>query len=249
MKQFRKHKYGYQNRKRYAWKLNKKRYNEISIPRMSYCASHNFVFDPEIETQKLYNAQPCFYTDTRYDGHLKYGSSDIIHWKRFKDLPLKKLVNKAKSVRNVPQHKHLRIDSSYYIPGVPHLDVKVKPSKLKFDPKYEINDPKYSTQFTNDQWCMEFTRQLRAAGFIVSVSQETDYTDNRDIEVGLAFGHNKKIGFSPIGCTLFGYSNGRGSILFDECGYFDKWSRCEEIDQHLVIPEIISILTQPYLYT
>ena len=31
----------------------------------AYCVSHNFVYNPEVEEEKLYNAKPCYYTDGR----------------------------------------------------------------------------------------------------------------------------------------------------------------------------------------
>lgn len=59
----------------------------------AYCKSHNFIYNPKVEEEKLYNAQPCYYTDKRFDDGMNYFKQTYLHFFRCKRRPNKRPKN------------------------------------------------------------------------------------------------------------------------------------------------------------
>ena len=144
-----------------------------------------------------------------------------------------------------------RIDNSYRF--------KVR-KENRFDPDYQINKPEFTHNFSTCERSIELTNKLRENGFLVIVIKNYSFLGNmlntavkltggKDYmdteikgEIAIAYGHNKRIGFSSYDDDFKGYTNGCESILWDYCEEFDKWSKCNEIDKKTSIDEIVSIL-------
>lgn len=247
-----------------GWRVNRFNYVEIRED-FHYCASHNFLYNSEIEKEKLYNAQPCYYTDNRFlDSRHNYSGKTYLYWSRStrNEISLKSCIRKALQCRNIPVGTVVEFQKDWYYPGK-----KVSPSykfkiikENKFDVKYEINLPGYFRNFTSCEFSKNLVDALRANGFIVDVrtknpnflssmiatasaytGQEHD-VDEEEGEIAIAYGYGKKIGISSGKSTLFGYSYACDSILWDHFGEFDKWSRCNEILKTTPIDEIVKKL-------
>lgn len=213
----------------------------------AYCRSHNFIFDPEIEKQKLCNGQACIYTDARYDSDY-YGNSykhAFIHWGRHeRKLSLKACLRRTLKCRNIPVGTVVNFTKNYYFEGKDFdggFNFKVKKQNW-FDPKYEINLPEYKAVFNDAP--NELVERLRSEGFLVQVFNRNVgwLIGNFDGEIAFAYGHGKKIGFSTGNNSFRGYYEGIENILWDRYDEFDKWSRCQTIPKEKQIDEIIQIL-------
>lgn len=234
---------------------------------LHYCWSHNFVYNENEEKRKLYNGEACFFTDNRF--HTPFGfnfyKDAYLFNRRFNPISIKAAIRRTLRCKGIPVGTIVQFNKSYYHPGK-KIDnsflFKIK-KENPIDIKYEINDPSYSENFSTCKRSQELVDALRANGFIVSVRSENENfissmistaaaatgknieTTKEDGEVAIAYGHGKKIGFSSYDNTLFGYSYGVESILWDRFDYFDKWSRCNEIPKTTSIEEIIEKLTTP----
>lgn len=260
-------KIGHQAPKRYRYN---RYFNYITIRGdLHYCQSHDFVYDCVEEERKLYNAQPCYYTDYRYvdsrhnyykDCHLYFSRS---RWKQ--DITLKACIRKTLKCRNIPIGTIVEFTRDWHFSDK-KIDLrycfKVK-KENNFDPKYEINSPQYFRNFDNDKWAQELTEELRANGFIVAVSRgNTNFLSNmistaaaytgqyieasqEEGQTAIAYGHGMKIGFSTGRDTFMGYSCGSDSVLYDYFQEFDKWSRCNEISKDRSPKEIVQELLKP----
>jgi len=242
-----------------------KRFNSVEIEGdFAYCASHNFVYQPTVEEKKLYNAQPCFYTDARFkDGDNSYKRANL-YWRRFKNTSLKKCIRIIRKCHNIPVGTKVTIGTSWY-----WTKKKVNPAYVfkvrKDNPlpiKYEISKKGYFKNFATCEFSKKLVDKLRENGFIVNVSSNYSFIGNmintaaayigtgpvtdasEEGETAIANGHGKKIGFSSKDSTLFGYSAGISNILWDRYDEFDKWSRCCEIPKTTDIDTIIKILTE-----
>lgn len=255
-------KIGHQAPKRYRYN---RYFNYITIRGdLHYCQSHDFVYNCEEEERKLYNAEPCHYTDYRYGGsrhnyykdcHLYFSRSK---WGGKYELSLKACMRKVRQCRNIPVGTIVEFTHDWYFAGK-KIDMnyrfKVRKENI-FDPKYEINAPRYFRNFDNDKWAQELTNELRANGFIVGIDGNTNFLSNmvstaaaytgkiiepneEEGQTAIAYGHGMIIGFSTGRNNFMGYSNGCDSVLFDFYGEFDKWSRCGEIPKNLSPKEIV----------
>ena len=259
-------KLGHQAPKRYRYN----RYFNYIVIRgdLHYCQSHDFVYNCVEEERKLYNAQPCRYTDYRYaDTQHNYYKDCYLYWTRSRwnrDISLKSCIRRTLSCRNIPVGTIVDFTHDWYFAGKKiDLSYKFKIRKEnQFDPKYEINAPRYFRNF-DDKWAQELTEELRANGFIVGVSQSnTNFISNMistaaaysgeyietSEELGqtaMAYGHGMMIGFSTARNNFMGYSNGCDNVLFDYFQEFDKWSRCLEISKDLCPKEIVKELLKP----
>lgn len=234
--------WGFQCRKKYSWWCGKKKFNFATLKGpYGYCKSHNFVYNQDEEEKKLYNGQPCIYTDDRYSGGFDlYMKADLI-WSRYKSLSIKQMKNKLSSIRNIPEGAVIHLESAWYLRGLgDKLQYHLKAHYIPFNPDYKVNLPEYSA-LPKDEWCRSFTVNLRNAGYLVAVYED-------DTEYCIAYGWNKKLGFSPLGQPVAGYHHGLESILFDEYQCFDKWSKCEEISMNAPQEDIILYLQKPYKY-
>ena len=242
-------------------RINK--FNSIEINGdFAYCDSHNFVYNPEIEKEKQYNALPCHYTDGRYQDGLNFYHSAKLYWTRFKDISLKACIRKTLKCKNIPIGTTVSFNKSWYYVGK-NIDnsfkFKVK-KENSFNPEYQINLPSYSAHFSNCEYSKELTNELRKNGFIVRIIKNSSFLMDMvntasaitgkgnfidstiDGEIAIAYGYGKKIGFSSFKNDFQGYSNGCENILWDKFNEFNKWSRCEEISKTTPIDEIIDIL-------
>jgi len=257
------------------WKFNRY-FNYIKIDGdLHYCYSHNFVYDCVEEERKLYNAEPCYYTDWRYgDGkHNFYKDCYLYHtrsrWGRRYELSLKACMRVVNQCRNIPMGMIVDFQHDWYYTNKKGRPIpmsyrfKVR-NENRFDPKYEINSPSYSRNFDDCEYSQKLTDALRANGFIVSVSKgntdfimgmiatATQYTTGKrgeDREAGgqiaTAYGHGMKIGFSSGNNSYRGYSCGMKNILFDYFQEFNKWSQCYELSKDMTSEEIVKQLLAP----
>jgi len=234
----------------------------------AYCKSHDFIFNPEAESEKMYNAKPCFFTDSRYvEGRHNYYMNTHLHWLRFTDISLKSCIRKVLKCRNIPVGTVVKFAKSWYYPKK-KIDnsflFKVR-KENKFDPKYEINVPQFFANFSDCEFSKQLTDELRKNGFIVRVdanhnhlmgmiSTAAQYTTGKsDIdtsekgETAVAYGHGMIVGFSSGIDSFRGYSNGCDNVLWDKFGEFNKWSRCYEIPKSDGVQTIIDkILTHAH---
>lgn len=236
-------------------------FNYIEIEgEYGYCYSHNFIYNKEEEEEKLYNGQPCIYTDNRYLRNTEWGGKAEIVSSRWNDFSLDFAKRISKRLKNVPNNTIIKFKKSWYQKGIDgNYYYKSKNSK-KFDPQYQINRNSYFDSFTECPFSKELTNRLRKEGFIVSVKKEnphkimsliqsaSDFTGEKFNysppvqEIAVAHGYGKQIGWSSSNNDLFGYSNGINNILWDRFGEFNKWSQCYEIPKTSSIKEIIKIL-------
>jgi len=245
------------------------RFNSIEIEGdLHYCYSHNFVYNCEEEERKLYDGEPCRYTDGRFsDTPHNYFHNTYLHWTHWKDISLKACIRKTLQCKNIPVGTIISFRKSWYYNGK-KIDnsylfkIRKENSFSKKDSfEYEINLPKYARNFDNCEFSQKLTEALRANGFIVEVSAgnpnflssmlntagayigESIDIQNEEGQIAVAYGHGRKIGFSNGENSFRGYPNGCENILYDFYGEFDKWSRCIEIHKSTPIDEIIKILT------
>lgn len=257
------------------WRFNRYFHNIIIRGDLHYCYSHNFMFNCVEEERKLYNGEPCFYTDWRYTaGKYNYYKDCYLHfvrseWGNRYELSLKACMRVVNQTRNIPVGTIVDFNHDWYHTTKKNKVIpmsyrfKVRKENV-FDPQYEINLPNYSRNFIDCERSQKLTEVLRANGFIVGVSKGNpdfimgmigavqEYTNGQrdaDQEVGgqiaTAYGHGMMIGFSSADNTYQGYSYGRKNILFDYFGEFDKWSQCHEIDKKCTPEEIIKRLLEP----
>lgn len=242
-----------------------KHFNNISVDGdFAYCESHNFLYNSEEQERKLYNAEPCHYTDSRYyDGYGNfYKHAYLAQTPRIsRGLSLKTCFRIVESVHNIPVDTIVNFTQNWYIPGCKiNFGYKYKVKKENvFNPDYKINGKSFNKNFTNCERSKLLVNKLRENGFIVSVSgnssflldmldQASKLTGKESVdtaidgEIATVWGHGKKIGFSSFDNDYRGYSNGCNSILWDKFGEFNKWSRCEEILKDAPIEEIINLL-------
>lgn len=241
-------------------------FNEISVPNMAYCKSHNFVYDPELEEVKLYNGLPCFYTDNRYrNSMLNFYGDCKIYMNRRMYLSLKGCIRRTMKLKGLPKGSIVKFTKGYYHPGT-HVDnsyhFKVKSSK-PVDVEYEINSPGYSANFNTCDFSKQLTDVLRSNGFIVNVESKNPNflsgmiamasafkgnpieVDNEGGESAVAYGHGMKIGYSSNRESLYGYHSGCDNVLFAYFGHFNKWSQCRELSKDLSVDEIVASLLEP----
>lgn len=210
-----------------------------------FCESHNFVYNSVTEEEKLYNGQPCFYTDQRYRANFYKETS--LYIKRWKPISLKSCIRRTLKCRNIPAGTVVYFGKNYYFPENKNIDpgfqFKVK-NENKFEPDYQITEPSFFNSFQNSS--NELIERLRNEGFLVQVWNSNPgfiYGDN-DGEIAIAYGFGKIIGFSTENNSFRGYQNGCENILWDWFGEFDKWSRCNEIPKNTPIVEIIKQIKQ-----
>lgn len=246
-----------------GYKINK--FNSIEIEGdFAYCKSHNFLYNEQVEKEKLYNGLPCYFTDIRFiDGDYNFYKNTHLHWKRFKDSSLKSYIRKTLNCRNIPVGTIVDFKKSWsFIKGDIDNSFKFKIKKENnIDIDYEINNPSYYENFTNCNFSKILTHALRKEGFIVRVEKNESFLggmlntaisltggeqiDNEiEGDIAVAYGYGKKIGFSSFNNDFMGYSDGEDNILWDNFGEFDKWSRCNHISKKTKISEIINILKQ-----
>lgn len=251
-----------------GWRINKFNYIEL-IDNFAHCVSHNFVYNTKVEKEKLYNGQPCYYTDARFtDSNFNNYGNCYLHSTRFQSISLKACIRKTLKCKNIPLGTILRFTKSYYYPDKKFngsFNFKIR-KENKLDIKYEISEPSYAENFVNCEFSKQLTTELRKNGFIVSVNSDNDnfisslvsmailYSSGeykkpeKEIgEIAIAYGHGKKIGFSSKDNTLLGYSYGCENVLWDTFEEFDKWSRCNQIPKTSSVEEILNILMTPNL--
>jgi len=249
-----------------GWRINE--CNSIEIDGdLHYCWSHDFVYNERDERRKLYNGEPCYYTDGRFgDGAHNYFHNTMLFWQRWHPISIKAAIRRTLKTKGIPVGTLVNFNKSYHFRGKKfsnHFIFKVKKDN-PIDIKYEVNMPSYSNNFEHCDRSQKLTESLRANGFIVSVRKENNNFISSMLstaiaaktgeqvepkqetgEIAIAYGHGKKIGFSSKDDTLYGYYNGEESILWDEFDCFDKWSRCEEISKTIPPEEVVKILMEP----
>lgn len=227
------------------------RFNSITIEGdFAYCKSHNFIYNQEKEEELLHKGLPCYYTDNRFiDGDYNFYKETKLFWRRFRPISLKSCIRRTLNCKNIPVGAIVKFNTSWY-----HIDKDIdtsyffkikKENQLKID--YEISIPSFFNNFKYCNFSQCLTDALRKAGFLVQV-----YNSNPDFLIGedeggefaIAYGYNKKIGFSSKNFTFRGYTNGCDNILWDYYDEFDKWSRSQDIPKTMPIEKIIETLTK-----
>lgn len=233
---------------------------------LAYCESHHFVYNSEVEEEKLYNAQPCYYTDGRfYDGNHNYYKNCHLFWQRHYPISLKSCIRRAMKCKGIPVGTIVGFHKDWYYPGK-RIDLsyafKVK-KENPVDIQYQVSRPSYFKNFNTCEFSKNLTDKLRENGFIVSVQnknpdflmgmvktaaaytgQAIDVDDDDGGEIAIAYGYGKIIGFSSQKNSFRGYSDGCENILYDYFGEFDKWSRCNWITKDTDVNEIIKRLME-----
>lgn len=246
-----------------GYKINS--FNSIEISGdLHYCYSYDFVYNTEEEERKLYNAEPCYYTDGRFaDTMHNYYKNTYLYWTRWFNISLKACIRRTLETKNIPVGTIVDFNKSWNYRGK-KIDNGYKFKIRKFNPldvKFEINMPKYKRNFDNCEFSQKLTLALRANGFIVGVSKgnpnfissmistaaaykgkQVDVTED-DGQIAVAYGHGRIIGFSTGENSFRGYGNGCENVLYDFYGEFNKWSQCIELHKSTPIDEIIKELT------
>lgn len=240
-------------------------FNSIEISGdLKYCASHNFVFDGELEERKLHYAQPCYYTDARYvSGPHNFYKECMLFWQRFSPISLKACIRRTMRCRNIPKGTLVRFGTSWYHSDHRRMDTsfyfKVK-KENRLDLDYQVSYPSYSENFITCERSRNIVDALRAAGFLVSVHHQNvsfilsmintasavtgkpKIDDSIEGEYAIAYGYGKRIGISSHDFPFMGYHDGKENILWDKYDEFDKWSRCNWIKKDAPLEEIINTL-------
>ena len=236
---------------------------------LHYCHSHDFVYNSHEEERKLYNGEACYYTDRFLDGANNFYHETYLYNHRFRPISIKSAIRRTLRTKGIPVGTIVNFQKSYYYRGK-NIDnsfiFKVK-KENPIDIKFEVSRPSFFANFSTCKRSQELVDALRANGFLVSVRSENNNflssmisnaaayvgesieVTKEDGEVAIAYGHGKKIGFSSYDNNLFGYTYGVESILWDEFGCFDKWSRCNEIPKITPVDEVVKILMTPNEYT
>ena len=240
---------------------------------LHYCWTHDFVYNEVEEERKHYNGEPCHYTDNRYgDGRHNYFKNCYLYfsrsfWGKKYGRSVKACIRIVNQCRNIPVGTIVDFKRDWYVTSKKrdypvYMDYRYKVRKENnFDPEYEVNGKSYSRDF-QDEWAQELTTELRANGFLVSVSKgnpnfimgmlatATEYATGKregDVDeegqIATAYGHGRKIGFSTGENSYRGYGNGCENVLYDFFGEFNKWSQCIEIHKTTPIEDIIKELT------
>jgi hypothetical protein len=234
----------------------------------------DFVFNTEHETKKLYMGKPCVYTDTRFDTEKNLNSyhSTYVYYSRRKfdslrrssewckpnrtprqwgklPISLKACIRKIRKVKGIPKGTVIEFANHWYYPGSKNVPAYVyihNGKDSEYEPNYQINEATFNNNFTEDVWAIELTDKLRAAGFLVQV-----YNENPGLiygvsegEMAVAYGFNKKIGFSTGNNDFRGYHIGCDHVLYDYYNCFDKWSKALIIKKTTPIDEIVRQLTE-----
>lgn len=240
-------------------------FNSIEISGdLHYCYSHDFVYNKEDEERKLYNAEPCRYTDGRFaDGRHNYYKNAILYWTRWKNISLKACIRRTLQTKNIPVGTIVSFNKSWFYPKK-NVSLNYLFKIRKYNPldiKFEINLAKYKRNFNNCKFSQSLTDNLRKNGFIVGVNKgnpnfisgmistaaaykgkQLDVIDDGG-QTAIAYGHGRIIGFSSGENDFQGYSNGCENILYDFYGEFNKWSQCIDIHKSTPIKNIIKELT------
>lgn len=247
-----------------GWRRNE--FNSIEIDGdLHYCESHHFLYNEHEEKRKLYNGQPCYYTDNRfYDGRYNNFRSCMLYWTRFKRISLEACLRRAKKIKGAPAGTVIEFRKSYYHPGKKvnnSFIFKVK-KEVAIDIEFKVNKSSYFNNFKYCEKSKALVDALRANGFLVRVIEDNDNfissmissaasyvgesieTTKEVGEIAIAYGHGKKIGFSSKNNTLFGYSDGCENILFDCFDEFNKWSRCRHISKDESVENIVQMLIE-----
>jgi hypothetical protein len=222
-------------------------FNYIELTRdLIYCKEGNFVYSYAAEQEKLHNGLPCIYTDTRFNPEkgIHYYNHEMF-WNRRKAISLKACMRRARKCFNIPVGTLLTFKKSWYVQSKNKKVVngsflyKVRKENKK-EITYEVNTPRFFTQFPHPGFAQELCDALRVNGFLVDVGGMEYYDGTHAV----AYGHGKVIGFSDSN-TVFGYGSGAENVLWDQVGWFDKWSKCDRIPETTPIPEILAILMAP----
>jgi hypothetical protein len=234
---------------------------------LHYCWSHDFVYNEHEEGRKLYNGEPCYFTDGRFYTPFGFNfyKDGYLYNRRFDSISIKAAIRRTLKCKGIPVGTIVNFNKSYYHPGKKFGNsfiFKVKKDN-PIDFEYEVSKPSYSANFSNCKRSQKLVEALREKGFNVSVLKDNDNfissmistaaavkgskveVKKEDGEVAIAYGHGKKIGFSSYDNNLFGYTYGVESILWDRFDYFNKWSQCNEILKTTSVDEVIKILTEP----
>lgn len=237
--------------------LRPERFNSIEISGdLAYCKSHGFVYDKSLEEYKLYQGQPCYYTDGRFkDGSNFYKSCYLFQRGRGnkEGISLGSCIKKVRKVKGIPKGTVVKFSVGWYYPGE-NSDLSytyIENRNIPYIPDYEVSNESYLNNFTQDDYAKSLVEFLRSHGFIIGVWNENPNRiyGEEDGESCIGYGHGRKFGFASHSNPLFGYSDTIDKISFDFYDEFDKWSRCTyRIEKNKPFEEILEFLTQKNNY-
>jgi hypothetical protein len=164
-------------------------------------------------------------------------------------ISLKSCIRKVRKIKGITKGTVIEFGNHWYYPksgNIPSYVYIHNGKNANYTPDYEINADCYKARFTDDVWANELCDKLRAAGFIVQVFNENPgfIFGESEGEIAMAYGFNKKIGFSTGDNDFRGYNNGCKNVLYDYRNYFDKWSKALEISKTTPIDDIVSQLKE-----
>jgi len=123
-----------------------KRFNYVSIKGdLHYCKSHNFVYDVEVEKQKLYSGLPNYFTDDRYiSGNQNFFKETYLHHSRYRykknkyNISLKAAFRLVEKTRNIPIGTIVNFSMDYYIANIDLGYRYIVKKDNSFDPDYQV---------------------------------------------------------------------------------------------------------------
>jgi len=226
------------------------RFNMISIKGDFVNAKKSYyIFDDDEQNNLLINAKPCIYTDSKYilEDYRTYNETYLYRKGRnYKSgISLKECI-KIVDKFNIPHNANVTFSTMWYIPNNSKSLEYIYFPKRKNRKKiiFNIDEPEYFNNFTEDEKMTQLVNELRNNNFIVKVynSNPDRLIGENEGQIAIAYGYNKRIGFSTFNNSFRGYGIGCDSILWDFDDCFDKWSRSNEISKTETIENIISVL-------
>jgi len=105
--------------------------------------------------------------NSRYNQYAQLSWPAHIFWSRKKQIPFKKLIKRATSIRNA-KGVEFEIDLNQYIAEI-DIKYQLKGVDLKFIPVYKIDRPEFFQNFKPEGCVQAITGRLRSAGLLVAI--------------------------------------------------------------------------------
>ncbi len=149
---------------------------------------HNFVFNAEVEEDKLYMGLPCIHTDKNFDEEAgsnffkstylfqssrRYPKKHKNNWlsvnrnpKKWGKTPisLAACIRKIQNVKGIPKGTIIDINNHYYFRNSnssPSYTYIHNGNNAGYIPDYQVNHEAYTCMFTDDEWGNELITKLR----------------------------------------------------------------------------------------
>lgn len=232
-----------------GWRVNTYQYLTMD-GEIKYNSKYNFVYDHKKESLKLHQGQACYFTDARFNAINEVGINGNFSFLSFndfkgKDISHKAAIRKILKCKGFPVGTLIRFTKNWRYEDHRFLDnsfiFKVKkPNPVSIT--YSITEPSFLANLTLCDKAQELVVALRNNGFFVSVIKNTSNDYEKWQEVAIAYGHGKRVSFSPIGMPVQCCYYELNRILWDTHDNFGKWSKCNYILMSLPTEDILSVL-------